>query len=164
MGYFIAYLIVFLLAATPFFEAPAIIPVGYVAGLDPYLTSIIAFIGNILTVLLVIVFVEAIQGWREKRRIKKSKPEKTKKSERAQRVFNKYGLPGLCLIGPTVGSHLTAIIAMSLSGSKIKTAIWMTISLVVWCVGMALFTHYGFSRLFENNDVTNTLRDFINNY
>ncbi|MEY8752227.1 small multi-drug export protein [Alkalicoccobacillus gibsonii] len=164
MGYLIAYIVVFLLAATPFFEAIAIIPIGGVAGLNVFLTGFIALLGNIITVLLVIVFIESIQAWREKRRIKKGKPEKTKKSERAQRVFTKYGLPGLCLIGPTVGSHLTALIAMSLSGSKVRTAIWMSISLTLWCAGMAVFTHLGFEYLLGDAELSNTLRDFIENY
>ncbi|MFK3936071.1 small multi-drug export protein [Alkalihalobacillus sp. NPDC078783] len=164
MGYLIAYIVVFLLAATPFFEAIAIIPVGGVAGLNIYLTALLALLGNVATVLLVIVFVESIQAWRERRRIKKGKPEKTKKSERAQRVFSKYGLPGLCLIGPTVGSHLTALIAMSLSGSKARTALWMCISLTLWCAGMAIFTILGFDYLFSDLELSNTLRDFIENY
>ena len=164
MGYLIAYILVFLFGATPFFEGIAIIPIGTVAGLNPFVTALIALIGNILTVLLVIVFMEQIKAWMEKRRIKKGKPEKTKKNERAQRVFTKYGLPGLCLIGPTFGSHLTALVGMSLSGSKSRTAIWISISLTVWCLAMALVSYYGLGYLIEDNETSRMLRDFIESY
>ena len=164
MGYIIAYFVAFLLAATPFFEVVSVIPIGTIAGLDPFLTGIIALIGNASTVLLVIIFVEQIQAWLDRRRKKKGKPEKTKKNERAQRIFAKYGLPGLCLIGPLlIGSHLTALLGMSLSGSRVNTTTWMMISLTAWSITMALLSFYGFEFLgvYTDSVMIERLRELI---
>lgn len=161
MGYVIAYIVAFLFAATPFFEVVTVIPLGAIAGLDPFVTGIVALLGNALTVLLVIVFTDQIRAWLERRRREKGKPEKTKKNERAQRIFTKYGLPGLCLIGPTFGSHLTALIGISLSGSKGKTTIWMMISLTAWSILMAILSYYGMNVIPEDNRLSQILRNLI---
>ncbi|TSB48422.1 small multi-drug export protein [Alkalicoccobacillus porphyridii] len=165
MGYIIAYFVAFLLAATPFFEVVSVIPIGTIAGLDPFLTGFIALLGNALTVILVIIFVEQIQAWLDRRREKKGKPAKTKKNERAQRIFAKYGLPGLCLIGPTFGSHLTALIGMSLSGSRMRTTVWMMISLTLWTILMTILSFYGieFLEIYTDNVMIERLRELIQN-
>ncbi|MFC0560006.1 small multi-drug export protein [Halalkalibacter alkalisediminis] len=68
-----AYILVFLLADTPFFEALAIVPIAIVGGLNPLLVLIIALVGNLLTVYLVIVFINKIKSWRERKKEKKKK-------------------------------------------------------------------------------------------
>ena len=51
---FIAYIIIFLAAATPFIEVVFTIPVGAIAGLNVWLVTFVATFGNVLTVVIVI--------------------------------------------------------------------------------------------------------------
>jgi uncharacterized membrane protein len=138
-----AYIVVFLLAALPFFEAIAIIPISIIAGLSTVPVVIIALIGNLLTVYLVILFIEKIKAWRSRKNEGKTK-EPSKRSMRAQKIWIKYGLPGLVIVGPFfVGSHLTAFMSLLLGGTRKGVTLWITISLVIWCTAVAVFTHLG---------------------
>ncbi|WP_051541277.1 small multi-drug export protein [Caldalkalibacillus mannanilyticus] len=161
-----AYILVFVLAAIPFFEVATIIPIAILAGLQTGLVLLFALLGNLLTVVLVIIFVDKIKQWREKRARKKMKEEspqqmiegeggeegqteavdlESKRSKRARSVWKKYGLPGLALLGPLlIGSHLAAFLSLVFGGSKKATTYWMTGSLVLWSLLLAIFTHFGF--------------------
>ncbi|WP_139367675.1 small multi-drug export protein [Bacillus sp. FJAT-44921] len=138
-----AYVLVLILAAVPFFEAYSVIPLAMIAGLSTVPAIILALIGNIVTVLIVIVFVDKIKAWRQKRK-KEEEKEPGKRAVRAKNLWNKYGLPGLALIGPLiVGSHLTAFMSLTFGGAKRKTAYWMTISISFWSLLFAILFYFG---------------------
>ncbi|MED0757693.1 small multi-drug export protein [Aneurinibacillus thermoaerophilus] len=61
------YLLVFVLAATPMFEVFTVVPLGILAGLPSFPVSIVAFLGNALTVFLLIVFIERLKLWWKKK-------------------------------------------------------------------------------------------------
>ncbi|MGM8211546.1 small multi-drug export protein [Virgibacillus sp. W0430] len=138
----ITYLIIFLVAAIPFFELITIVPVAIVGGLPAIPVMIVAFSGNFLTILLLIVFLDKIRSWMKKRRKKKTE---SKRGQRAQSLWNKYGLPGLAFIGPFfVGSHLSAFLALTFGGTRKKTFVLMTASLLAWTIVLGSAAHFGF--------------------
>lgn len=138
-----AYILVFLLAAIPFIEAIAIIPIAIVGGLSAVPVFLLAFTGNYLTVLLIIVFVDKIKQWRNNRR-KDYGVETDKRSERAKKIWQQYGLPGLAFIGPFfVGSHLTAFMSLILGGKKQQVAVWIAFSLLAWGLLFAILGYLG---------------------
>ena len=93
----VTYAIIFLLAAIPFFEVAAIIPIAIIGGVPAIPTMIVAFLGNLLTIVLLIIFVDKIIARRKKR--KKNKEEDDSKSINVHAIFGgKYGLPGLAFI------------------------------------------------------------------
>lgn len=142
MGNLWEYIVVFLLAATPWFEIAAVIPLGIVRGLQPVVVVILSFIGNLSTIILVVYLFEKIKDFivRKKGAVK----ENTKRQERAKRIWNKYGLPGLAILGPVlIGTHIAAFIGMSLGATKRWTMLWMTISLVLWSVVFGVGAYYG---------------------
>lgn len=146
MSFIIAYLIVFVLAATPFFEVVAVIPLAALAGLNTWVAVAVGLLGNILTVLLVIALMDKIKSWLAKRQNDKAN---NKRGERAERIWKKYGLPGLAILGPIlVGSHLAAFLSMSFGGNKQSVAAWMIGSLVAWSVAAGILTSFGIN-LFE---------------
>ncbi|MBU8906802.1 small multi-drug export protein [Desertibacillus haloalkaliphilus] len=68
---------------------------------------------------------------------------KLSKQQRAFLIFQKYGLPGLAILGPFItGIHLAAIIALTLKADKHKTTIWMGISLLLWTVFLTIASYY----------------------
>ncbi|MFE8700832.1 small multi-drug export protein [Cytobacillus sp. FJAT-54145] len=157
-----AYIVVFVLAALPFFEAYGVIALSIFAGLPEIPVILISLFGNILTVLLLILFIDRIKEWRRKRKGEKVEKQPSKRALRAQNLWKKYGLPGLALIGPLfVGSHLTAFMSVTLGGQKKSTSIWMIISITVWGVVFALLSHFGVDFLgYEDRGI---LRDIIQN-
>ncbi|TDQ37441.1 small multi-drug export protein [Aureibacillus halotolerans] len=153
MAFFIAYLLVFVFAATPFFEVIAVIPIGALAGLNVIVVAVVALLGNLLTVLLVIFLAERLKKWNEDRRRRKGidVDAPSKKRERAERLWTKYGIVGVSLLGPLIiGSHLAALTAMTFSNNKTKVTAWMTGSLVLWCVAMGVLSFYGVDLIQEN--------------
>lgn len=65
------YILVFLMAATPWVEILLVIPVAIAAGLSPFWVTVIAFIGNALPVLLIVALYEKWEQWRSIRRDKR---------------------------------------------------------------------------------------------
>lgn len=163
---FISYLLVFILAAIPLFELITVIPLAVIGGLSPIPVAILAFIGNSLTILLLILFVDKVKTWRKKRKQKRmiaSEQEAatleyeaevetdSKKAKRARVLFDKYGLPGLAIIGPFfVGSHISAFMGMSFGSKRSLVTTWMLVSLGLWTIVTAVASSYGVSYFIPN--------------
>lgn len=129
-----SYLLVFVMAATPWVELLVVIPVGVAMGLSPWGVALVALLGNALPVLLIAL------AWRSWRRWRGG-PGRTVLKPRVQRVWNRWGLPGLALLGPLVtGIHLATVAALALRSSTRATALWMVASLVVWTVATTVVT------------------------
>ncbi|WP_226036685.1 small multi-drug export protein [Aquibacillus saliphilus] len=156
MKSFWGYVLVFIFSALPFFEGYGVIPIAFVAGLWVVPVMLLGLIGNILTVLLVIVFINQINNWRKKRK-KEQEQKESKRSARAENIWKKYGLPGLAMLGPlVVGSHLTAIASMTFGGTKKKTFLWVSSSIVVWSIVFTILLYFGVDILnFENRGLIN---------
>lgn len=144
LSIYVAYLFVFLLAAIPFFEVVGVIPLGVVAGLHALPVTLLAFLGNILTIWLLILLMDQVKRWLQHRKEKKGKEPSKKRQARAERVWKKYGLPGLALLSPIlIGSHLGAVLAMGFGGKKKQITFWMTVSVTIWSVVMGFTSYYG---------------------
>ena len=160
----IAYLVVFLLAATPFFEVVGVIPIGVAAGLPAIPVTLISCLGNLITIWLLIVLIDRIKHWMHKRREKRGKDSSSKRKQRAAKIWQRYGLPGLAVISPIlIGSHLGAILAMGFGAGKKQVAIWMTASIIVWAIAAGVVSHYGLDYLFSQMGREGFLIDFLRN-
>ena len=143
------YITVFLLAAIPWIEVVIVIPLGIAGGLSPVAVVILAFTGNLLTILMIIVLYDKWTAWRERRRERKGITKQvSKKRERAKQIWERYGLPGLAIVGPFfIGTHLTAVMGMAFGSRKSFVTFWMTFSLLVWTVGLTAASYYGLDYL-----------------
>jgi len=142
------YIVVFLLGATPWFEIVAVIPLSIIAGLNPILVGLVAFLGNLSTVYLLIIFFEKYREWRKRK--KGEEQSKSKRQARAVGIWNKYGLPGLSLLGPLlIGSHIAVFIGLLFGAKKQATLMWMTISLVIWTLIITILSYYGIDFLMQ---------------
>ena len=138
------YFLVFLGAAIPWLEMALVIPLGIVSGLNPLWVVIIGFIGNMVTVMALIIGYDRFRSWLAKRNEGKEGKE-SKRSERAKRIWNKYGLPGMLMLGPIlIGTHIAAFIGMTLGASKKQTTIWSVISIALWAIVFGILTALGF--------------------
>ena len=138
------YFLVFLGAAIPWLEMALVIPFGIVTGLNPFWVVVIGFSGNMVTVMALIIGYDKFRVWLAKRRAGKVEKE-SKRSERAKRIWNKYGLPGMLMLGPIlIGTHIAAFIGMTLGASKRQTTVWSVVSIAVWAVVFGVLTAMGF--------------------
>lgn len=145
------YTIIFLLAAIPFFEVAMIVPFAIIGGIPAIPVIIIAFLGNLLTIILLIVFIDYFRNWRKKKKDNKEKSEA--KNKRAKKIWDKYGLPGLAFIGPFfIGTHLTALLAISFGGTRSKTLVLMTASIAFWAISLGSAAYFGFDFLVKDED------------
>ncbi|AOM83699.1 small multi-drug export protein [Salisediminibacterium beveridgei] len=140
------YIMIFLMAATPWFEILLVIPIGVGMGLEPFLVALVSFAGNFLPILLIVWLLNWFQTTAYYARYKKRREEKMTTKDtpsRGQRVFQKYGLPGLAILGPLVtGIHLATVMALSLKVGKLSTTVWMGASLFIWTVGLTFASVY----------------------
>ncbi|MBD1381423.1 small multi-drug export protein [Metabacillus arenae] len=169
------YFVVFILAAIPLFEVIGVIPLGVLAGLPPIPVGIVAFLGNVVTILLLIFLVDHMKAWMKRRRTRKidsheetaasMEPPKegtSKRSKRARKIWEKYGLPGLTIIGPlVVGSHLSAFMSMSFGSKKSWVTGWMIGSLLLWSTVTTAAAFYGIGFLNESTGSEGFLVDLI---
>lgn len=142
MGNIWEYILVFLLASVPWIEVAAAIPIAIIRGLNPVAVIIIGFAGNLATTILVIYLFDSIKAFilRKKGELK----EGGKREERAKKIWNKYGLPGLALLGPIlIGIHIAAFIGLTLGATKKWTLIWTTASLLAWSIIFGAAAFYG---------------------
>ncbi|MEK3734174.1 small multi-drug export protein [Paenibacillus sp. FSL M8-0334] len=136
------YILVFLMGSVPWIEIAAVIPISIVAGLNPFFVALMAFLGNLSTVYLLVIFFDKFQQWRSRR--KNGQEQKSKRQTRAINIWNKYGLPGLSLLGPLlIGSHIAVFIGLVFGAKKHVTLLWMTVSLVIWTVIITLLSVFG---------------------
>ncbi|MGD7044184.1 small multi-drug export protein [Jeotgalibacillus proteolyticus] len=149
---FVEYALIFLAAATPWLEIALVIPLGIVRGHSPVLVMLTGFLGNMLTVVLLVVLFEQVKSYFAKRS-KNDKPKRNKRQERGRKIWNKYGLPGLALLGPIlIGTHIAAFIGMSLGAQKSWTLLWLTISIGVWSLVFGIGTMLGFDFFIQGQE------------
>ncbi|EMA35169.1 small multi-drug export protein [Halobiforma nitratireducens] len=145
-GSVLQYLLVFVFAAIPVIEILVVVPIAIGLGLDPLLTGIVAFAGNVLSVYALILFYRQIANWLRRRRGGRSEP--SDRYARARRLWDRYGLPGLAAGGPVLaGVHVAALVAL-LAGSRSRlVAAWMTVGIFAWTVVLVAASAYGVSLL-----------------
>ena len=146
------YFIIFILAAIPFFEVTMIVPIAIIGGMPAVPVILIAILGNLLTVALFFIFVYSIRNWRKKKKTNVETND-SKRHQRAKKIREKYGLPGLAFIGPFfIGTHLTALLAVTFGGTRLKTLVLMTASIAFWAVSLGGAAHLGFDFLVTDED------------
>lgn len=144
MGTLWEYTLVFILAAVPWIEIAAVIPLAIIRGLQPVLVILLAFVGNLSTIILLIYLFDQIKYFLTSRKKDNGDKKEDKRQERAKRIWNKYGLPGLALLGPVLtGIHIAAFIGLSLGATKTWTLLWTAISLLVWSIAFGVGAYYG---------------------
>lgn len=118
---------VFLVATIPFVESYLGTLIGVAIGLHPAGAASAAIVGNAAAVVLVVVLTNGI------RRRVRSAPRVDDQSpgrRRVSRMFQRFGIPGVSLIG-----HPTQISSAAMVGfgaNPTKVLIWEMVSVVIW--------------------------------
>ncbi|GAB3114285.1 hypothetical protein GCM10027160_19800 [Streptomyces calidiresistens] len=157
---------VFLGGALPWLEAIIVIPAGIVAGLNPVAVTVAGLAGNLLTVALTAWYGERLRRWWLERRARRAVHAATgegespavpapvseraaARRERIRRILNRWGMPGLAVLGPLgIGTQLSAAVAVSMGVTARRATVWVGGATLAWGVlaavlaigGVGLFT------------------------
>ena len=161
----IAYLTVLVAAAVPWLEVLLVVPVGILAGLSPVVVVVVAAVGNVASLVPVVLGGDRLRAWwRARRRARAAStadgegdaapagaaPEGSGRSARAQRVLDRYGLPGVALLGPLLtGIHVAALAALAAGAPKRPTLLWSTAGVVAWSLITGVATVLGVDALVD---------------
>ena len=153
MSLLIAYLAVFVLAATPWLEVLLVVPAGIVAGLPAVPTAAVATVGNVATLIPVVYAGDRIRAWWRRRR-GRDIPATSARSGRAARVFDRYGLPGLALLGPLLtGVHVAALVGIAAGAPRRASVVWLSAGVAVWAAIAAVATVVGIDAFVDTERV-----------
>lgn len=178
---FLLYLGVFIAAAIPALEVWIAVPAGVLAGLPLIPTAIFGFLGNVSTLLPVVYAGDKIRDWFRKRSKNPSEPEKARQSEggnqgqseqsepeqpgklderisrkrsRTQRIAERFGVPGLALLGPfVIGVHAAAAFAMATGASRRQTLGWFMASIALCSLLFAILAQMGLATFAEETSL-----------
>lgn len=165
---------VFLGGAFPWLEAIFVIPAGILGGLPVFPVVLSAVAGNLLTVWLAAVYGQRLRDWWVRRRARREEAQglgqetrtteesdsqttvpsheaqrrRDRRRERIERVMNRWGMPGLALLGPIgLGTQISALAAVAMGVSARTAFLWVAAGTVGWSVAAAALTVTGASFL-----------------
>lgn len=140
----IAYVLVFIFAATPWIELLLVIPAGIGIGLNPFAVAVTAFLGNLSTVYLILLGHQTLQSVWNKFKIQDGISASSNRRTKTLQIWDNYGLPGLALTSPVaVGTHFATVVAISLGSKKQKVGFWMSMSILIWTILVTVASYYG---------------------
>jgi hypothetical protein len=144
-------LIVALAGAIPFIEGEGAAGIGILGGINPVVAAVAAIIGNFVCVaVLVLASSGARRAIVDRSRAKQTAmagggsslegeveaPETGRGSvrrEKFQRAFERYGVPGVSLLGPLLlPTHFTATMLAASGIGKGRILIWQAVAIVGW--------------------------------
>lgn len=148
-------LIVALAGAIPFIEGEGAVAIGIIGGINPIIAAIAAIIGNFVCVAILVI---ASSGARtaivNRSRTRQAAlagggtapagepetaPRGSARREKFQRAFERYGVPGVSLLGPLLlPTHFTATMLAASGVGKVRILIWQAVAIVGWTTVVAV--------------------------
>lgn len=124
---------IMLVSAIPFVESYFGSVIGVAIGLNPVVAILMAIIGNVLSMLAFVYGAGAIRDKATKNRTKDD--ESSQKRQKLKRMFDKFGVPGVSLLGQTLlPSQITSMAMVGFGANRNAVAFWQIISIIGWGV------------------------------
>ncbi|GAA1981978.1 hypothetical protein GCM10009718_18860 [Isoptericola halotolerans] len=135
---------VMLAGAIPFVESYAGSAIGILAGLNPVVAVAAAVVGNVISMM---IFVLTTSRVRTAAVAGRGKPESPKRAKLRQR-FDRFGVPGVSLLGQTLlPSQITAAAMVSFGASRNAVIGWQIVSIILWGVLFGVLATVGVDAL-----------------
>ena len=131
------WLAVFLVAAIPLVESYTGTFIGVAIGLHPAVAASAAIAGNAVTVLIIIAVTSRIRA-----SVRSEKKVRTPSGrQRLKRLFERFGIPGVALLGhPT---QLSSAAMVGFGADRRKVIVWELVSIALWGVVIAVLAGFG---------------------
>ncbi|WP_313480332.1 hypothetical protein [Microbacterium sp.] len=136
---------VMLAAAIPFIESYFGTLIGAIAGVPLPIAVLAAVVGNVIS-MLVFVFIAAAarQKVLARRGADAATDAPSPRREKVKRMFDRFGVPGVSLLGQTVlPSQITSGMMVSFGASRNAVIVWQIISIIIWAIIFALIGQAG---------------------
>ena len=150
-------LVVALAGAVPFIEGEGAAAIGIVGGIPPAVAMVAAAIGNFASVAVVVLLtsrarVAVVTHYRGRAResvaaghasrgrsVELDEP-RTPRQEKFARAFQRYGLPGVSLLGPLLlPTQFTATMLAGAGVNRTHILVWQAIAIVLWTTVIGAF-------------------------
>jgi CHASE2 domain-containing sensor protein len=138
---------VMLIAAIPFVESYFGAAIGVLAGLHPVVAIAAAVVGNAASML---AFVFTAHAARRRVTRNREEPKVSPRRARLSRMFDRFGVPGVSILGQTVlPSQITSAAMVSFGASRNAVILWQLVSIVLWAVVFGVLATLGVQVLFR---------------
>lgn len=154
-------LIVALAGAVPFIEGEGAAAIGILGGIPPVIAAIAAIIGNFVCVALLVFVSSGARAAVVKRRratamvdangtvasgtgagsmpVDDGNERKAARKQKFQRALDRYGVPGVSLLGPLLlPTQFTATMLAAIGVGRARILIWQAIAIVGWTTVLSL--------------------------
>ncbi|SDR83740.1 hypothetical protein [Agrococcus carbonis] len=130
---------VMLISAVPFVESYFGAAIGVLAGVHPVVAIVAAVVGNAASMLVFVLTADAARTKVLAGRAGEDGPEPSPRRLRLKRMFDRFGVPGVSLLGQTVlPSQITSGAMVSFGASRNAVIVWQCISIVAWGTAFGL--------------------------
>lgn len=149
----------------PYLEAEGAAIFGVIAGLNPAIAIPAGIAGNAIALAVVVWVTSAVRGGVKSvaarsaaadvpvpagaggygAPVEQAAPvESNPKRARMRRVFDKYGVPGVSILGPLLlPSHITAAAMVGFGAPRLKVFVWGVIAVSLWAILFGLLFYFG---------------------
>ncbi|WP_311244875.1 small multidrug efflux protein [Microbacterium sp. WCS2018Hpa-23] len=149
-------LIVALAGAIPFIEGEGAVSIGIIGGIHPVVAAIAAMVGNFLCVAVLVIASsgartaivnrnrsrEAVLAGTSGAAVESAPAESERggaRKEKFQRAFERYGVPGVSLLGPLLlPTQFTATMLAAAGVGKVRILIWQAVAIIGWTTIVAV--------------------------
>ncbi|KQQ65222.1 hypothetical protein [Microbacterium sp. Leaf320] len=149
-------LIVALAGAIPFIEGEGAVSIGIIGGIHPVVAAIAAMVGNFLCVAVLVIASsgartaivnrsrsrEGVLAGTNGGAVEAAPAESERggaRKEKFQRAFERYGVPGVSLLGPLLlPTQFTATMLAAAGVGKVRILIWQAVAIVGWTTIVAV--------------------------
>lgn len=155
---------VMVIGLIPYVEAEGAAVFGIVAGLNPAIAIPAGIAGNAVALAVVVWVTSAVRSGVTKVAAGNQAPtgaggtaiatgpdaaqEANPKRARMRRVFDKYGVPGVSLLGPILlPSHLTAAAMVGFGAPRVKVFVWSVAAVALWALVIGLIAYFGINAI-----------------
>ncbi len=135
--------IIYLAGVTGMWKA---LPVGFLLKTPPFYIAIMTCLGALSCVYVIYFFGTGINRFFFRFYSEKTKD---KKEGKIRRMFEKYGCPGLGLVGTLfMGQPVVMLLGMIVVKRKKNLLIWVSIGTIIWSITLTIAGTYGL-KVFE---------------
>lgn len=125
--------------AIPFIESYFGSVLGVAAGLNPVVAILAASLGNAATMVLAVYLAGAARA-----RLVNEQAEESPRRRRLRERFDRWGVPGVSLLGQTLlPSQITSAALVSFGASRRQVILWQAISILLWGTAFGVLAYLG---------------------